>query len=146
MFLFRIWAFGPRRIGSNILVNRIDGYIRKSFFQIDKPAVDTQAGVTEDHMDEVLEVVADELSDQQGLNILDLDFHIHTGFQISTLAGPLCAEPLQGVCYIVQKVEIHDEGKSADGKTEQLPLFLSLFGALGSVRSVTNLPFFFSIY
>ncbi|KAI9274374.1 P-loop containing nucleoside triphosphate hydrolase protein [Phascolomyces articulosus] len=110
-----IWSFGPRRIGPNILVNRIPGYIRKPFFQIEKlenKAAD--GGVRDDHADEVLEV-KDQKDSEEALNILDVDFPIHTGFQLSTLTGPLCAEPVQGVCYIVQGVEIHqDESESID--------------------------------
>ncbi|KAI8366598.1 P-loop containing nucleoside triphosphate hydrolase protein [Blakeslea trispora] len=104
----QIWAFGPRRIGSNLLVNRIPGYIRKPFFQIDSKK-STQVAV--DHADEVIKVEDDSSKTENGnsLSILDVDFHIHTGFQLTTLTGPLCAEPMTGVCYIVQGVEFHTE-------------------------------------
>lgn len=112
----QIWAFGPRRIGSNLLINRIPGYVRKPFFQLDSKK---GANVAGDHADEVLKV---EDEDASALSILDFDFHIHTGFQLSTLTGPLCAEPMTGVCYIVQGVEFHLEemvsssGEPIDGK------------------------------
>jgi ribosome assembly protein 1 len=111
----QIWAFGPRRIGSNLLINRIPGYVRKPFFQVDSKK---SLEVAIDHADEVIKV--DE--DTSALSILDVDFNIHTGFQLSTLTGPLCAEPMTGVCYIVQGVEIHPEelissnGEAVDGK------------------------------
>jgi ribosome assembly protein 1 len=106
----QIWAFGPRRIGSNLLVNRIPGYIRKPFFELDSTKNES---VADDHADEVLKV-EDESS---SLSILDLDFHIHTGFQLTTLNGPLCAEPMTGVCYIIQGVDIHSEEMvSANGE------------------------------
>lgn len=82
-------------------MNRIPGYVRKSYFQIDSSRWQV---VSEEHKDEVLEVSYEKGS----LGLLDLDFHIHTGFQLSTLAGPLCAEPVQGVCYIVENVEVHE--------------------------------------
>lgn len=111
----RIWSFGPKRIGPNILVNRIPGYVRKPFFQVEESTA--QQGVTEDHKDEVLEVAAEQQNDSTSLGILDVDFPIHTGFQLSTLTGPLCAEPVQGVCYIVQGVDFHrEETEGADGK------------------------------
>ncbi|RCH99765.1 Cytoplasmic GTPase/eEF2-like protein (ribosomal bioproteinsis), partial [Rhizopus stolonifer] len=97
-----IWAFGPRRIGSNLLINRIPGYVRKPFFQVDSKK-STEVAV--DHADEVIKVD----DDNDALSILDVDFHIHTGFQLTTLTGPLCAEPMTGVCYIVQGVEFHPE-------------------------------------
>ncbi|KAG2205771.1 hypothetical protein INT47_003954 [Mucor saturninus] len=98
----QIWAFGPRRIGSNLLVNRIPGYVRKPFFQVDSKK---STEVSLDHADEVIKVDVD----TSALSILDVDFHIHTGFQLSTLTGPLCAEPVTGVCYIVEGVEVHPE-------------------------------------
>ncbi|KAI8639766.1 P-loop containing nucleoside triphosphate hydrolase protein [Parasitella parasitica] len=99
----QIWAFGPRRIGSSLLINRIPGYVRKPFFQMDSKR---SADVAVDHADEVLEVLDEDTS---ALSILDIDFHIHTAFQLSTLTGPLCAEPMTGVCFIVQGVEFHPE-------------------------------------
>ncbi|KAI7883936.1 P-loop containing nucleoside triphosphate hydrolase protein [Lichtheimia hyalospora FSU 10163] len=109
----QIWSFGPKRIGPNILVNRIPGYVRKPFFQVEESTA--QQGVTEDHKDEVLEVAAEQQNDSTSLGILDVDFPIHTGFQLSTLTGPLCAEPVQGVCYIVQGVDFHrEETEGAD--------------------------------
>ncbi|KAI9304322.1 hypothetical protein BJ944DRAFT_240655 [Cunninghamella echinulata] len=120
-----IWAFGPRRIGSNLLINRVPGYIRKPFFDdIDKvtttnstTATSTEnqdviegTNITIDHADEVIKVEQqDDNTLSKTLSILDIDFHIHTGFQLSTLTGPLCAEPLTGVCYIVQDVIINKE-------------------------------------
>jgi ribosome assembly protein 1 len=112
----QIWAFGPRRIGSNLLINRIPGYVRKPFFQVDSKKSLEVAG---DHADEVIKVE----EDTSVLSILDVDFNIHTGFQLSTLTGPLCAEPMTGVCYIVQGVEFHPEelvsssGEAVDGKS-----------------------------
>lgn len=111
----QIWAFGPRRIGSNLLVNRIPGYVRKPFFQLDSKK---STEVSVDHADEVIKVEVD----TSALSILDVDFHIHTGFQLSTLTGPLCSEPVTGVCYIVEGVEVHPEelvaanGEAVDGK------------------------------
>jgi ribosome assembly protein 1 len=106
----QIWAFGPRRVGSNLLVNRIPGYVRKSFFEVDSTKSSEVSG---DHADEVIKVEENE----KALSILDVDFHIHTGFQLSTLTGPLCAEPVTGVCYIVQAVDIHpDDSVNGDGE------------------------------
>ncbi|CAO3698983.1 unnamed protein product [Rhizopus stolonifer] len=106
----QIWAFGPRRIGSNLLVNRIPGYVRKPFFELDSTKSSEVSG---DHADEVIKVE----EDKNALSLLDVDFHIHTGFQLSTLTGPLCAEPMTGVCYIVQAVDIHpDDSVNADGE------------------------------
>lgn len=38
----------------------------------------------------------------------DSDFigHIETGFQLATFQGPLCAEPVEGVAYFVEDVQV----------------------------------------
>lgn len=91
-----------------MLINRVPGYIRKPFFE---PPTDAPSSQTDDeHADEVLKVEQlDDNDTTKALSILDVDFHIHTGFQLSTLTGPLCAEPMTGVCYIVQNVTINQQ-------------------------------------
>ena len=41
--------------------------------------------------------------------IRDFDNHIETGFQLATFQGPLCAEPVEGMAYFVEQVEIDTE-------------------------------------
>ncbi|KAF3687048.1 Elongation factor-like GTPase 1 [Channa argus] len=81
----RIWAFGPRRYGPNILLNSVEGYQRPSVWQClargDHPAV-----------------------------LRDFDNSIVSGFQLATLAGPMCEEPLLGVCFSVERWDIHLSG------------------------------------
>ncbi|XP_014340293.1 elongation factor-like GTPase 1 [Latimeria chalumnae] len=72
----QIWSFGPRRYGPNILLNRIEDYQRPSVWQ----CLDKLTGVYR-----------------------DFDNSIISGFQLATLAGPMCEEPLMGVCFIVEK-------------------------------------------
>ncbi len=71
-----IMAFGPRGVGPNILVNKVIGYARPSLWK----RLDDTVGV------------ADKV-------VREYDNSVLSGFQLSTLAGPLCEEPLQGVCY-----------------------------------------------
>ena len=40
----------------------------------------------------------------------DFDTHIETGFQLATFQGPLCAEPVEGLAYFVESLEIDREG------------------------------------
>lgn len=85
----KIWSFGPRRCGPNILLNCIKGYNRPSVWQsFEKNISDTS-------------------------RIADLDNSIVTGFQMATLAGPLCEEPMQGVCFIVEDWWYGDRVKPA---------------------------------
>ncbi|XP_028407033.1 elongation factor-like GTPase 1 isoform X2 [Dendronephthya gigantea] len=81
----RIWAFGPKHIGPNILLNKISGYQRTSLW---KDIVNT---------------------DEQQLpetSILEYDNSIVNGFQLATSAGPLCEEPLMGVCFVIENIII----------------------------------------
>lgn len=75
----QIWSFGPRRNGPNILLNRLEGYERPSVWHC---------------LDKAM---------KEGTTFRDLDNSIASGFQLVTLAGPLCEEPLMGVCFIVEK-------------------------------------------
>lgn len=51
--------------------------------------------------------------------IQDFENSIETGFQIATLRGPLCAEPVEGLAYFVEAIECdvqrtaNEHGKSA---------------------------------
>jgi len=64
----RIWSFGPRRCGPNILLNRIKQH---------PGSVWTEEG-------------------PHGGSFVN-------GFQLASLAGPLCEEPMMGVCFIIQE-------------------------------------------
>jgi ribosome assembly protein 1 len=49
----------------------------------------------------------------------DFDGYVETGFQIATLHGPLCAEPMEGMAFFVERVEIDKGGISnEDGRPE----------------------------
>jgi ribosome assembly protein 1 len=39
----------------------------------------------------------------------DFDNHIESGFQLATFQGPLCSEPVEGMAYIMESVEIDRE-------------------------------------
>ncbi|XP_021362732.1 elongation factor-like GTPase 1 isoform X2 [Mizuhopecten yessoensis] len=75
-----IWAFGPKRVGPNVLLNRVEGYDRPSVWDI---------------------------QGSEGL-LRDFDSNIVSGFQLATIAGPLCEEPLRGVCFVIEKWEYLD--------------------------------------
>ncbi|KAL6112622.1 efl1 [Pungitius sinensis] len=83
-----IWAFGPRRYGPNILLNSVQSYQRPSLWQCLAGGVKAgEAGA-------------------QAAVIRDLDNSIVSGFQLATLSGPMCEEPLMGVCFSVEKWDI----------------------------------------
>lgn len=78
-----IWSVGPRRCGPNILLNRVCAYDRPSIW-------DRLHG-----------------SDPR----LEYDSSFVNGFQLATLAGPLCEEPLMGVCFIVEDWTLADKSQ-----------------------------------
>ncbi|KAG8145090.1 putative Elongation factor Tu GTP-binding domain-containing protein, partial [Naja naja] len=75
-----IWSFGPRKCGPNILLNRCEGYHR-SVWQCLEGAKPTKEATL----------------------YRDFDNSIISGFQLATLSGPMCEEPLMGVCFSVEK-------------------------------------------
>lgn len=74
----RIWSFGPKHMGPNILLNCVSTY--------DRPSIWT-----------VLE------TDTPGYPLREYDNSIVSGFQLTTLSGPLCEEPMHGVCFVLRE-------------------------------------------
>lgn len=48
------------------------------------------------------------------ISIRSFDDSIDTAFQLSTLRGPLCNEPVQGMAYFVEKIEIDETAENAE--------------------------------
>ncbi|XP_054878395.1 elongation factor-like GTPase 1 isoform X2 [Poeciliopsis prolifica] len=84
----RIWAFGPRRYGPNILLNSIKDYSRPSVWQC----------LEWRHSNDQVRTPASPLR--------DFDNSIISGFQLATLSGPMCEEPLMGVCFSVERWDV----------------------------------------
>uniref|UniRef100_A0A7N6BYP4 Elongation factor-like 1 n=1 Tax=Anabas testudineus TaxID=64144 RepID=A0A7N6BYP4_ANATE len=92
----RIWAFGPRRYGPNILLNSVEGYQRPSVWQC--LGRGGQAGA-------------------QAAVLRDFDNSVVSGFQLATLSGPMCEEPLMGVCFSVEGWDIQSSALSQNQDT-----------------------------
>ncbi|XP_005104612.1 elongation factor-like GTPase 1 [Aplysia californica] len=92
----KIWSFGPRRCGPNILLNCVKGYNRPSVWL----SLEGGGAVGK---------------------VADFDNSVISGFQIATLAGPLCEEPMHGVCFMVEdwwygsqaKASVSQQGSSS---------------------------------
>lgn len=80
-----IWSFGPKRTGPNILVNKVDGYRRPSIWSC----------------------VTQGIKASDGAGLRDYDSSVIGGFQLATQAGPMCQEPVRGVCYNVEAWDFH---------------------------------------
>nr|XP_034986724.1 elongation factor-like GTPase 1 [Zootoca vivipara]XP_034986726.1 elongation factor-like GTPase 1 [Zootoca vivipara] len=103
-----IWSFGPRKCGPNILLNRCEGYKRSVWQCLEGSKPPKEASVYR-----------------------DFDNSLVSGFQLATLSGPMCEEPLMGVCFSVEKWDMgrfveqmsanrqdSDERKSAEETSE----------------------------
>ena len=88
--LDKIWSFGPRKCGSNILINESD-YQRRPFWERQTKSLDPRAAY---------------------------DGSMINGFQLATLAGPLCEEPMMGVCFVLKKWEIMDDVANSEGQSQ----------------------------
>ncbi|XP_027427421.1 elongation factor-like GTPase 1 isoform X1 [Zalophus californianus] len=94
----QIWSFGPRKCGPNILVNK-----------------------SEDFQDSVWTGPAIKAS-KEASRYRDLGNSIVSGFQLATLSGPMCEEPLMGVCFVLEKWDLskfEEQGASDKHSEEQ---------------------------
>ena len=90
----RIWAFGPRNTGPNVLLNAVSSYYRPSIWSpLDPPMERAQ--------------------------LREFDNSIVSGFQLATLAGPLCEEPMRGVCFTISSWTRETNGRAATSVHEQ---------------------------
>lgn len=81
----KICSFGPRRCGSNILISRVNGLEHLSLFRTaTPPTTETDAAKRA-------------LYRSIGTSIV-------SGFQLACSAGPLCDEPLTGVCFLLSRL------------------------------------------
>ncbi|TFK40717.1 P-loop containing nucleoside triphosphate hydrolase protein [Crucibulum laeve] len=87
----RIWAFGPQNAGGCML---IDARKPKALSSLRKRLQRTK--------DDDAETGAEKV-------VRDFDNHVETGFQLATFQGPLCAEPVEGMAYFVEDVQIDTE-------------------------------------
>lgn len=79
--LDQIWSLAPKKVPTNILLNCTD-------FKNGSPLSDT-------------------LKSEQDIRS-KYDNSFINGFQLATQCGPICEEPMQGVCFVIEKWEIED--------------------------------------
>ena len=85
----KIAAFGPRRVGPNVLIDLTeDGICGKFLREEHEAAADQANGDTDKHTSTFADKVA-------------------YAFQLATYQGPLCNEPMQGVAVFLEEVRIN---------------------------------------
>ncbi|KAI0667587.1 translation elongation factor 2 [Trametes maxima] len=87
----KIWAFGPQRMGSCLLI-------------------DSRQGQPYSLRQKLAQMKAKEAIAEQDPLLREFENHIETGFQLATFQGPLCAEPVEGMAYFVETVILDREG------------------------------------
>ncbi|CBQ70672.1 probable Tef2-translation elongation factor 2-putative [Sporisorium reilianum SRZ2] len=120
----KIVSFGPRRVGANILVDRT-GSGRTSLRNRTDPsrAVTRQSsGIatpsaaaangsdgTADKLTDALHKISlgeDADTARSSVNLSALNESLDSGFQMATSAGPLCAEPMQGLAFFLESITL----------------------------------------
>ena len=96
-----LWGFGPRKVGSNILVTRSPTVMRSVGWKNVRVSLSSEElieGSSESNAsEEEVAVVSDTLGS------------ISTGFQLATASGPLCGEPMTGVLIVVEDIKVDIE-------------------------------------
>ncbi|XP_047121853.1 elongation factor-like GTPase 1 [Schistocerca piceifrons] len=88
-----VWSLGPRRCGPNVLLNCVAGYNHTSIWDPTPPS----------------EVISSESYSRS-----EHESSFVNGFQMATLAGPLCEEPMMGVCFEILEWSIKASPVSSD--------------------------------
>lgn len=70
---------------------------------------------------------ADKLDAELENRDFDFDTHLETGFQLASFQGPLCAEPVEGIAYFVESLEVDREGVEKEISGFLLHKFTNVF-------------------
>ncbi|KAG2417716.1 hypothetical protein HFD88_008935 [Aspergillus terreus] len=95
----RITAFGPRRIGPNILVDATEVNTCEKFL-VDDPKQQPTINL--------------ETSSRNALVVRDFCDKIAYAFQLATGQGPLCQEPIQGVAVFLEELAVNTSEEDLD--------------------------------
>nr|XP_019046085.1 ribosome assembly protein 1 [Kwoniella bestiolae CBS 10118]OCF25015.1 ribosome assembly protein 1 [Kwoniella bestiolae CBS 10118] len=98
----RVWSFGPKRMGANVL---LDPAGKSQLRYVLKASSIASANETDDNARAELRLLR------------DFENSIEAGFQMATFQGPLCSEPVVGMAWVVENVELNkEEFESEQGK------------------------------
>ena len=111
----RICAFGPKRIGPNILIDSTDLDFRRMYPPTIKSPPETSFHPSDHGTSNGTSTPASSgtstpththHSVPSSLSARLFEDNIQTGFQLSAQQGPLCAEPVEGVACFLESVQI----------------------------------------
>ncbi|CAK9786141.1 P-loop containing nucleoside triphosphate hydrolase protein [Cutaneotrichosporon oleaginosum] len=126
----RVWSFGPKKVGANVLLDpvgkgglRLRG--REAVFAAARERGETaeealasaEAAADAERTAAEKEKAAAEAAESEAelaRRLRDFDASIEAGFQLATFQGPLCAEPVVGMAWVVEElVYTPSEGRGA---------------------------------
>ncbi len=99
----KIWSFGPKLCGPNVLFNEIDDERANMSFWNSAPEENEYT---------------------------KYESNLINGFQLATLAGPLCEEPMMGVGFVVSRWSISEEVSQSGASSSYGPLSGQLIYAM----------------
>ncbi len=120
----RIMCFGPRDIGPNALVNNTNDVRTHSIVEAGKRKDEQQ---TENNTTTLLDSASIGINQNTNQSLFEgIQNSVKSGFQLATAAGPMCREPMYGVCFMLEKVifneEKEEEGEEGEGEGEELAI------------------------
>ncbi|KAL0225518.1 hypothetical protein RCL1_003430 [Eukaryota sp. TZLM3-RCL] len=87
-----VWAFGPRNYGPCLLINQAESLLKSFCYKsVLTACLNQSAGADSEHDDLFASLIPS----------------ITTAFQLFCNSGPLCEEPLMGVCLSIDKIELN---------------------------------------
>lgn len=132
----RVWSLGPRRFGPNVLLNNITEYSSPFFKPLSsriRSSFESTEGAEGGEDGETAECLS--TASHNIKRLAQFDSSIVTGFQIATLDGPLCGEPMWGVCFIIDSIDFGDVESDNEGGAEVSSPYGSVGGQLISAVS-----------
>lgn len=87
----RIWSFGPRHAGGCVLID----------YRKDTTPLSLKHRLSRKHPAQPTNM---------SNNNVDFTGYVETGFQLAMFQGPLCAEPVEGMAYFVESIDVDADG------------------------------------
>ncbi|UZJ51728.1 hypothetical protein CBS101457_001048 [Exobasidium rhododendri] len=117
----QIWTLGPKKVGPNLLIDargaRATHSLRKRTEAMIHRHRDASLPVVD--LAEKVDLLSvggkDENGHDRDRGMTEVEEAIDTGFQLATLQGPMCAEPMQGMAFFVDNVEMVASEKAEGG-------------------------------
>ncbi|KAL0582570.1 hypothetical protein ABG067_007508, partial [Albugo candida] len=126
----RIWSFGPHHCGSNLLINNVSWYINKRF-ALGGCAIESPGKISKGAQDKLRQQILEKLENS-----------IITGFQLATIAGPLCEEQVWGAAFIIEDICISEKFTSEQYEATSSSNFGPLSGQIiSTMKSTCRLAF-----